>query len=293
MGTEKGKSEVKEIRGLHSYESPVDKPPKTMYKYTSFKRTFDILLNNKIYFAKSLEFNDPFDGPFTLDYSTPESRRAIVKDIEQNAPEKNWLIDEKQKQAFIKNPHHDAFILDARNKFQKEDPAGFCCLTDTCQSMPMWAHYAANHSGCCLVFDFSKHSQKSPKDDFPFYWMKKIKYQKDLPKYSTGRIWHYYAYKSCEWEYEHEWRAVMFGKKTLCRLPPDSFLYRETNGAGLYSLGNFLHGVILGHKMEEAFKEVIKVAARQRGIVVQQASPEVYEYGIRLTEVDNKRSNQA
>ena len=260
-------------------DSSYDKPPETMYKYTSFKNALNILTSNKIYFAHLSEFNDPFDGRVILDIETPENRKVYMEYIEEKARKRNLILDEKKIQEFVNNPSHE-FACDVRDRILKEN-LGFCCLTDTCQSLPMWAHYAGNHTGCCLVLDFSKHShQKSPEDDFPFYSMKKIKYRSDLPKYNMNSTWLYYVYKSREWEYENEWRAVMFGKKTLRNLPPDSLLYRESNGKGLYPLGNFLHGVILGHNMEYACKKDIKDAASQCGISVQQASPEVYKYGM-------------
>ena len=185
------------------------------------------------------------------------------------------------------------FARNVVNRWQEEDSTGFCCLTDTYQSLPMWAHYADNHAGCCLVFDFSKYSdQRLQKDRFPFHYMKKIEYQVSLPKHNMDSIRHEYSYKSHEWEYEHEWRAVMFDKSVPRQLlRPNSFLTRESNGAGLYPLGDFLHGVILGYKMKNDDKKDINVAARQRGIFVQQASPELYKYGMRLTKVD-KRSNR-
>ena len=288
MRTEKNnidkQSEVKDIRALH-----FDEPPKTMYKYTSFKRTFDVLMNNKIYFAKFSDFNDPFDGLVALDLDTVEGRKTFIKNAMKMARESGREIAIEE-QEFVDNPSVVDRLIHVTKRRQKEDSTGFCCLTDTCQSLPMWAHYADNHTGCCLVFDFSKHSnQQSPKDDFPFHYIKKIEYQSNLPKYNMDHIWHYYAYKSCEWEYEHEWRAVMFGKSMLHQsLLLNSFLDRKSNGAGFYPLGDFLCGVILGYKMKDDAKKAINVAARQRGIFVQQASPESYKYGMSLAEVDNK-----
>ena len=298
MGTEKGElannmmpqsaSKVKDMHDLH-----FDEPPKTMYKYTSSKRAFDILMNNKIYFAQFSEFNDPFDRLVALDIDTPEGRKIFIENSKKKAHEFGRDIT-IENQKFVDNPSEaDIFARTIMNSWQTEDTTVFCCLTDTYQSLPMWAHYAGNHTGCCLVFDFSKYSnQKSLKGNFPFHYMKRIEYQDDLPKYNMDSTWHDYSYKSREWEYEHEWRAVMFGKSRLRQLLlPHSFLNKVSNGAGLYPLGDFLHGVILGHKMKDNDKKDINVAARQRGIFVQQASPELYKYGMRLTKVD-KRSNR-
>ena len=300
MRTEKSnidkQSEVEDMRDLH-----FDEPPQTMYKYTSFKSAFNILTNNKIYFAKLSEFNDPFDGLMTPDLSTSEKTEIFMENMNKMAISlgMNWPVKKNREQEFVNNRDlANLFTRTLTDESMKEDINGFCCLTDTYQSLPMWAHYADNHTGCCLVFDFSKYLDMEEGARFPFHHMKKIKYQKDLPIFMPTHdisrirdyVWHYYANKSHEWEYEHEWRAVMFEKDTS-PLHPNSFLSKKSNGAGLYPLGNFLRGVILGHKMENAYKEVIKAAARQRGIFVKQESRELYKYGIYLTEVDNNQSN--
>ena len=277
------------MHDLHSNAPLFDKPPETMYKYTSSTRALEILMNNKIYFAKSLEFNDPFDGQITLDIDTPEKRIIFIENLERKH---RIIIPIKEKQEFINNSSGaDELARAIVNKWQEANSTGICCLTNTCQSLPMWAHYANNHTGCCLVFDFSKYSnQKLLKDNFPFYWIKKIEYQTDLPKYNMSDMCDYF-HKSREWEYENEWRAIMFDKNMSFR--PNADVYREYHGVGFYSLGNFLCGVILGYRMTKTAQQKIIDAARQRDIYVQQASPEVYKYGMRLTEIDNGQLNQA
>ena len=258
-----------------------DQPLKTMFKYTSFKNAFNILTNNKIYFAKLSEFNDPFDGLMAPDLSTKEKKESYIKDAKQMFGI-NSSMEYNQEQEFLNNQEHaDKLARITADEVAKGDPNGFCCLTHTSDSLPMWAHYANNHTGCCLVFDFSKYLDQKEEDQFPFHNIKKIEYQKDFPMHSLRRFWHYYAHKSLEWEYEKEWRAVMFAKPFM-QSYPNPFLAQKSNGPGLYSLGDFLCGVILGDKMEDAYKEVIKSVAHQRNINVQQASRKLYEYGIEV-----------
>ena len=269
---------------LHLNKPPLnklfDKPPEKMYKYTSFRRAFNMLTDNKIYFSKFSEFNDPFDGLMTLDLSTDKKKNDFIASAKLLVTTlgKNWTADEKQEQEFVNNQVEvDAFARTTADELREESIVGFCCLTKTSQSLPMWAHYADNHTGCCLIFDFSKYSHHNWDERFPFHHMKRIKYQKNLPTHELSQIWHYYAHKSHEWKYEQEWRAVMFKNAY-----PSSFLTQASNGAGFYELNNFLCGVILGYKMEDAYKEVIKAVARQRDIYVQQASRKLYEYGIEI-----------
>ena len=263
-------------------ELDYDEPLQTMYKYTSFKSAFNILKSNEIYFAKLSEFNDPFDGLITLGLRTTEKRKAFIENYKKAALERgrNSPIDKDAEQIFINDQGMaDRLARGVADDLVRTNPYGFCCLTNTCQSLPMWAHYADNHTGCCLVFDFSTYSRQKEEECFPFNYMKEIKYHDDLPTHNMEGAWHYYAHKSREWEYEHEWRAIMHDKESLQQHYPNSFLSKKSNGSGLYPC-NFLRGVILGDKMEDAYKEVIKIVAHQRKIYVQQASRKLYEYGI-------------
>ena len=266
-------------------EFSYDKPPEKMYKYTSFKSAYSILKSNKIYFAKLSEFNDPFDGLVTPDLSTIEKREVFIENAKKKTLEleRNWIMDENLEQTIVNNQEvADQFARTVADGLVAADFNGFCCLTDTCQSLPMWSHYADNHAGCCLVFDFSTYSsQKQEEKRFPFNFMKEIKYHDHLPMLDMYRIGYYYAHKSREWEYEHEWRAIMYQKEIFQQHYSNSVLSRESNGSGFYPC-NFLCGVILGDKMEDAYKEVIKIIARQRKIYVQQASRKLYEYGIKV-----------
>ena len=265
-------------------ELSYDNPPETMYKYTSFKSAFNILKNNEIYFAKLSEFNDPFDGLMTPGLSTIEERKTFIENAKKTALEQgsNSTISKDLEQMLMNNQETaDQLARTVADGLVKIDSHGFCCLTNTCQSLPMWAHYADNHAGCCLVFDFSTYSRQKQEECFPFNYMKEIKYHDDLPAYNMEGAWHYYAHKSREWEYEHEWRAIMYDKESLQQHYPNSFLSKKSNGSGLYPC-NFLCGVILGDKMEDAYKEVIKIVAHQRKIYVQQASRKLYEYGIEV-----------
>ncbi len=81
----------------------------------------------------------------------------------------------------------------------------------------MWAHYADQHKGCCLEFDFSHYkSDYNCEECFPFAFVEQIDYLDNLPTlddtkavrpHKKGSI---YMTKFKHWEYEKEWRAVMY-----------------------------------------------------------------------------------
>lgn len=71
----------------------------------------------------------------------------------------------------------------------------------------MWAHYADNHKGVCLIFEIN------PKENPNLY---KVKYERHLPKINYERTKEAFldnllsiaTTKSIDWEYEREWREV-------------------------------------------------------------------------------------
>ena len=268
-----------------------DTPPETLYKYASFDRVKQILEGGEIYFAAPREFNDPFDGLVVIRTKTLAEREELANNIENKLREMNELPHdwEAKKHAII----HDEskakeFAKRVRDGWKKSDRTGFCCLTDNCQSLPMWAHYADNHKGCCLAFNFSADfAEIAPEDRFPFYFIKQIAYQDELPKYGMDRVWFDYFYKSGEWAYEREWRAVMFDSGLL---PPseqtDSFLSKKCHGFGPYPLRDHLwRKVILGSKMKKDDKQAIITLARRRSIAVWQATPDPYDYGMSIAKI--------
>lgn len=262
-------------------DSVFDTPPETLYKYTSFERAWNVLMTNRVYFARLAEFNDPFDGLLAMGTDTRERREKLAENIEKKFREMGEVFDVQAKQEFVRNQYKaDKFAGFVMNGWRKEDRTGFYCLTDNPQSLPMWAHYADNHAGCRLTFDFSADANESVLEHrFPFHYMKKIEYCDKLPVYDMDRSWHDYSYKSREWAYEREWRAVMFRSKSN----------RSDTGAGDYPLYDRLQGVVLGYNMTDANKKDIVRAARQRGVAVFRAEPELYKYGMRITPIDGGR----
>lgn len=105
--------------------------PDTIYKYFSLTEDeklnsikLDTIKNKKVYLAPSSAMNDPFEGKsFFYD-----NNKLIKHD--RLAHCEGRLIDDFSKYSIIAS-------------FTKE----------SVNSMPMWAHYASNHSGFCVEYD--------------------------------------------------------------------------------------------------------------------------------------------
>ena len=254
--------------------------PKWLYKYTCARRALEILEEYKIYFAKPSEFNDPFDGLRMINIKTLEDRKLYIENYEKMAKDHGLSpmpVAEKEKIL-----HDEEFAKNFSKNMQKTEEhmitIGYCCLSSVSDSLPMWAHYADNHKGCCLMFDFNNYCESNSESEyFPFMHMNKIEYCNDLPKHNMSILYGEYFHKSIEWEYEQEWRAMMHDC-SMCKDDPD---VREYKGYGSYRLPkNIIHGVILGYKMEISDKKRIKIAASKHGITVYQTDIKTDQYGM-------------
>ena len=97
---------------------------------------FDSLSNSTLYFSPRENLNDPFDCNIDL-------RKAIENAItELPEGESNNL------KAFLDEDH----ILE---RFQNNiDKLGICSFALESENTLMWSHYAGNHTGVCLAYEF-------------------------------------------------------------------------------------------------------------------------------------------
>ena len=257
---------------------PFDTPPKRLYKYTTVRRALNALRKNKIYFAKPSQFNDPFDGFYLINTEAPEIKKLHVENIEQFMKNNkipityDWINARKKFMTDSKYAEYHA--KQSAKSFKQTERTGFCCLSEVKNSLPMWAHYADNHAGCCLMFDFANYCVSDCESKrFPFMHIKKIKYCNKLQNFNLNPEELPYTYKSAEWKYEKEWRAVMYD-------------YNENyKGGGLYKFPkNILHGIILGYSMRDSDKERVIKAARRRKIKIYETdmNPKNYRMKIKL-----------
>lgn len=106
---------------------------------------------------------------------------------------------------------------------------GVSCFTETPYNMLMWSHYADKHSGICVEYDFSKLFSSAPNS-----LLLPVKYSKKRPLLHIEKIMEIndgniqtnndkmhlllpdilksLSIKSSIWEYEREWRHIVFTK---------------------------------------------------------------------------------
>lgn len=183
------------------------------------------------------------------------------------------------------------------NLSKLKDLVYMTCLSECNNSTLMWSHYAKQHEGICLEYDF-----KRLRDDpyeivnhlMPVDYVEKRRFYRDInrliecSKDLQDAIDGHYVYdgeepfddiiplfltKSKEWEYEREWR-IIFSKKQMY----------DVDDAVLYS-GNIqmkcLSAVYLGYRVHpEVRKNIIEICKR-----ISEKSEKISVFQARLDDV--------
>ena len=132
-----------------------------LYKYGSLakpERLRGILLDHKLYFPNSEELNDPTEClPVVADHSVEELITFLSV---------QWLTDHSdastaERDKAIAQIHYNArqfgkevLIREMRRLLEQklEGRFGILSLSKSKDSLSLWAHYGANHTGYCLEF---------------------------------------------------------------------------------------------------------------------------------------------
>lgn len=171
-----------------------------------------IFTKNEIYFSSARDFNDPFDcRPCLKTDFTDKRRRQHSKHLVAKRLKDLPRADRRRKEAEIRRRMKHPEELE-QLYFQQMYSYGLYCLSETCDNILMWAHYADNHQGFCLEFS-NGDLRSSP---FPVSWP--ITYQEDRPivdmtvttdDEKIDEILHLgLLTKSRDWVYEREWRVL-------------------------------------------------------------------------------------
>lgn len=238
---------------------------KTLYKYCKMsKYTEAIFVKNELYFAPPAKFNDPFDT--RINY-VMEGNRHTVELFIKKILKKYTEFDKKRRRAILKNPSlKQDYLIGLYNQSDSHrTEIGILSLTIKNDNILMWAHYAENNTGFCLIFDgtnefFSK--------SIPVNYDKKLLVINVLKKPDNYTMEDMILTKSEDWEYEQEWRIVKtpsLGGPGVRKFPEES-----------------LKGIIFGCDMKSKDKEKILSWCNTRKYKpkLYNAEPKKEEYGL-------------
>jgi hypothetical protein len=214
------------------------KGDKYIYKYVPFnENTLKSLIKGELWFGPLKNFNDPFDGEFDIS--------NFDKNIDKrNEYLKTRLKDELPDYYFDGEPKYELQLRHQLKKLIKQDikdRLGITCFSKKPDNLLMWSHYAAGHTGLCLIFDREKlHKSLSYRPNYRSkvgyiefgeenYIDSICKIEVDFPdnKSMETRFIDIISYKKKDWAYEEEIRfffhfnrssdirALKFNKESL------------------------------------------------------------------------------
>lgn len=253
--------------------------PSSMYKYFGPER-LDVLKGCMVRYSPLGAFNDPFEGcPEILSLTSAEqakkSFQAVLPDVVKEAlgqlpphaqaaiPSSMWEILLRQQLEAMEPEmlnHLQSFTPKIRllvaNTFDKG--LGAFCLSEVPDSLLMWSHYGASHSGFALEFDARHphfHQQKGPEDEFRH--LRRVEYRETRPSANLTDLdgVDIFLVKSGHWAYEREWRifrALQEADLVISAEPHSFHLFRFPPDA--------LRSVILGARASTDTKASIKEA---------------------------------
>jgi len=147
----------------------------TLYRYTSFdEHSLDILENDQLWMSSPMSFNDPFDCEYTFNYGKPTN---IHNFLSKNRKEELPDIDHEKIDKFMEEIINDIHT-DMVNHFTNlsKHRLFITCFSEIKDSVLMWSHYADDHKGICIEFDFKQLGIKNPRTRilFPVFYNEKV-----------------------------------------------------------------------------------------------------------------------
>lgn len=182
--------------------------PRVVYAYRSIgDHLRDALLQKHIWTANPLQFNDPFDCSLPVNPTgSPQEAKEVINSLLRQNP----MGEEFENRAMSAAEEGQVIQSDFMVSFLKRVIAltGAACFSETPNNILMWSHYAANHQGVCLGYEFGENRRD---------WLWKVDYSDLLPcvrlmdlvsEKRDDALKTLYLTKSKHWEYEREWRML-------------------------------------------------------------------------------------
>jgi hypothetical protein len=195
---------------LYKYRSPIidfDSP-------SSKCNTARIFTESALYYAKPSTLNDPYEAHLEFDFSACEEKAQIshfrvlrernrLRGDYMETLRQTW--EQVQRNVKVQMQHIENQTMDFHSYYRDAmDHNGLLSLSEERNNLLMWAHYASEHKGVCLGFNWEDTGLPSARE---------VTY---LSTYRLVDIWAYTEdelaeiacfQKSAEWSYEREWRS--------------------------------------------------------------------------------------
>ncbi|MEJ5861664.1 DUF2971 domain-containing protein [Pseudomonas farsensis] len=218
--------------------------PVSLYKYRVVNQySLSNLANATLYLAAANAFNDPYDSAVSFDplfgetyagslsdaiglsaerrseiLNGPDPMRAVLEEMLKVSGQvvESAQLDVIQSVMSERHEVMKAEIVTGMNE-RLRSSYKVCSLTERLDSLPLWAHYADNHKGFAMEYDF----KNLPFDNIMSYMLWPVRYRgifnaADMLKgvrvgMNFNNLFALVAalHKSSDWAYEQEWRLVL------------------------------------------------------------------------------------
>ena len=236
------------------------KVPRLLYKYLSLSgknrlNAERLLHHNLLRFSRPDSFNDPCDILPILRTNADHDgwRRHFRSIVREHLPGLGVADREREVERLLRGnfPPTPSSLAAAEAEYKKRlGRLGVTCFSTRFDCLPMWAHYADNHRGLCLVV-----GTRLPEDVPAKFWEIKYRLRRPIVNIITNRDQANMLSvlrKGTDWKYEREWRLVLEARSRNQRFPIEVAM----------PVG-FLKGVILGLKCTSEDKRAVRAWCRQ------------------------------
>lgn len=208
--------------------------PKSFFKYKSLSNnTLNALKANELWLSDIISLNDPFEG--SLQFDNDECLRLVYGDVRSQdeferkfgfrltaseiaqivkSPKPYLMYSEvcRTKNIIMNSPEQQLNIIQRRWEEIMEEMnrnIRVSCFTEDKDNLLMWSHYADQHMGICLEYDFKNEGILRTFTQPVCYKNQshKIGVYEEL---TILRVIGTALVKSLEWKYEKEWRCIVF-----------------------------------------------------------------------------------
>ena len=248
------------------------------------------LLKHQIWLSSPRFFNDPFDCELIMDNTiieAPTLRKVIYQVLQKNLADghiihemeefrctedlldclincavdsSTQMLSNDEKRLALE--HLVNGVIDA---FRAASVAGLkvVCFSEKYDLTIMWGHYADNHRGFCISYDFMADTRKRIKGKgialYPNIWpviyqQQRVDFGELFKQGKIQSVTNAALFKSHEWKYEKEWRLMW----------SDSF-----NEHGAYVKdGGCMRAIYFGARADLSSKNIIRVIKHAENIGV-------------------------
>lgn len=183
-------------------------PPTHLYKYQRLTaHSLSSVLNGTVWMASPTSFNDPFDCAIPLARS--KIKESITHALQEVAKRQGIRVDQIPRHNEVTKDDALAFEFMRKGLLTTMSKVGVLCLSATPLEILMWSHYADNHKGFCIEFDFSDGSRLRQ-------LARPVRYQEEIPSMGARELITNSEdsfvdtcifTKARQWAYEQEWRV--------------------------------------------------------------------------------------